>query len=170
VASGGSVFKAVRGEYGCERLLAAGGGRSRKQAFATPRSRSPETERRCIGWSGLSPAEERLATADTPQVRCGTSSTAGCLRLEDVPGRRDCPGDDQQQLLERTTELLEKRVTKITSTAPTFAPALRGYRQAQAQAMPATAEGLWLAGRPAQCGAAAKRFAGVKGDWTTSAP
>jgi hypothetical protein len=72
---------------------------------------------------------------------------------------------DGQQLLARTTELLEKRLARVTQTAPTFSAALRGYRKAMADGDTATADGVmaWLSGQP-NVAATAKRFAGVKGD------
>ena len=58
--------------------------------------------------------------------------------------------DNQQALVKRTGELLEQRLTKVTSTAPMFSAALRGYREAQAAGDKPTAEGIlaWLAGQP----------------------
>ena len=73
--------------------------------------------------------------------------------------------DNQQALVTRTGELLEQRLAKVTSTAPMFSAALRGYREAQAQGDKPAAEGIlaWLAGQP-NVAAGAKRAAGVKGD------
>ncbi|MCP4784034.1 MAG: BREX system ATP-binding protein BrxD, partial [Fuerstiella sp.] len=74
-------------------------------------------------------------------------------------------GDDQEALVERTSDLLEQRLAKVTDSAPMFSAALRGYRQALASNDRATAEGIlgWLAGQP-NVAASAKRFCGVKGD------
>jgi len=68
-------------------------------------------------------------------------------------------------LLQRTNDLLEQRLARVTSVAPMFSAALRGYRRAQAEDDVATAEGImaWLAGQP-NVAAHAKRYAGVKGD------
>jgi hypothetical protein len=73
--------------------------------------------------------------------------------------------NEPQKLLERTTELLEQRLAKVTRTAPMFTAALRGYREAQAGGDRSGAEGIlaWLAGQP-NVAASSKRFAGVKGD------
>ncbi len=59
----------------------------------------------------------------------------------------------------------EQRLAKISSTAPTFSAALRGYRQAQAAGDGAIADGILalLAGQP-NVAAAAKRSCGAKGD------
>jgi hypothetical protein len=72
---------------------------------------------------------------------------------------------DTQALLQRTNDLLEQRLARVTSLAPMFSAALRGYRHAQAEGNVATAEGIlaWLAGQP-NVAAHAKRYAGVKGD------
>jgi len=52
VASGGSVFKAVRGQYGCGKTFFARwlADRTRKQGFATSEVQISETELRCTGW------------------------------------------------------------------------------------------------------------------------
>ena len=72
---------------------------------------------------------------------------------------------DQKALVSRTTELLEQRLAKVTTTAPMFSAALRGYRESQVAGDRPAADGVlaWLAGQP-NVAAAAKRFAGVKGD------
>lgn len=169
VASGGSVFKAVRGEYGCGKTFFARwlADRARKLGFATSEVQISETEtplhrletvyRRLM---------ERLSTADTAQGAMRNIVDGWFFALEeDVLAEGLATSEDQQKLLERTTQLLEQRLAKVTSTAPTFSAALRGYRQAQAAGDQATAEGIlaWLAGQP-NVAAAAKRFAGVKGD------
>jgi hypothetical protein len=60
---------------------------------------------------------------------------------------------------------MEKRLASVTRSAPMFAAALRGYRQAVAAGDTAVSDGIlaWLAGQP-NVGMAAKRAAGVKGD------
>ena len=169
VASGGSVFKAVRGEYGCGKTFFARwlADRARKLGFATAEVQISETEtplhrletvyRRLM---------ERLSTSDTPQAAWRNIVDGWFYALEEDALAEGTIGEnDQQGLLQRTTELLEQRLAKITDTAPTFSAALRGYRQAQAAGERATAEGIlaWLAGQP-NVAAAAKRFSGVKGD------
>lgn len=169
VAAGGSVFKAVRGEYGCgktffTRWLAD---RARKSGFATAEVQVSETEtplhrletvyRRLM---------ERLSTADTPQGAWRNIVDGWFFALEeDILAEGTLPADDQQALIERTSELVEQRLAKISDTAPTFSAALRGYRQAQANQDRATADGIlaWIAGQP-NVAASAKRISGVKGD------
>lgn len=167
VSAGGSVFKAVRGEYGCgktffSRWLAD---RARKLGFATSEAQISETEtplhrletvyRRLM---------ERLSTTDTPQAALRNIIDGWFYTLEeDVLA--EGVGNDPKKLLQRTSELLEQRLARINSTAPTFSAALRGYREAAATDDASAAEGImaWLAGQP-NVAAAAKRSAGVKGD------
>ena len=169
VASGGSVFKAVRGEYGCGKTFFARwlADRARKMGFSTAEVQVSETEtplhrletvyRRLM---------ERLATADTAQGAWRNIVDGWFYALEeDVLAEGTVDENDQQALVERTNELLEQRLAKVTDTAPTFSAALRGYRQAQVAGDRATAEAIlaWLAGQP-NVAAAAKRYCGVKGD------
>lgn len=169
VAGGGGVFKAVRGEYGCGKTFFARwlADRARKLGFATAEVQVSETEtplhrletvyRRLM---------ERLSTADTPQGAWRNVVDGWFYALEeDVLAEGAIDGDDQEALLLRTNELLEQRLAKVSESAPTFSAALRGYRQALAAGDRATAEAIlaWLAGQP-NVAAAAKRFAGVKGD------
>ena len=169
VAAGGSVFKAVRGDYGCGKTFFARwlADRARKLGFATSEVQVSETEtplhrletvyRRLM---------ERLSTADTPQGALRNVVDGWFYALEeDVLAEGAIRAADQRALVTRTAELLEQRLAKVTSTAPTFSAALRGYREAQARNDKAASEGIlaWLSGQP-NVAAAAKRSAGVKGD------
>ena len=169
VSAGGSKFKAIRGEYGCGKTFFARwlADRARKLGFATSEVQISETEtplhrlqtvyRRLI---------ERLATADTPQGALRNIVDGWFFTLEeDVLAEGTIDPGDENILLAKTNELLEQRLAKVSSTAPTFSAALRGYRQALAEGNQAIADGIlaWLAGQP-NVAAAAKRFAGVKGD------
>jgi hypothetical protein len=169
VMSGGSVFKAVRGEYGCGKTFFARwlADRARKLGFATSEVQVSETEtplhrletvyRRLM---------ERLSTADTPQGALRNIVDGWFYALEeDVLAEGTVSSSDQKALVSRTTELLEQRLAKVTTTAPMFSAALRGYRESQVAGDRPAADGVlaWLAGQP-NVAAAAKRFAGVKGD------
>jgi len=140
VSSGGSVFKAVRGEYGCGKTFFARwlGDRARKMGFAT--------------------SEVQISETETPLHRLFTLE-------EDVLAEGTIDPGDEHALLSRTNELLEQRLAMVNSTAPMFGAALRGYRRANAEGDHAAAEGIlgWLSGQP-NVAASAKRFAGVKGD------
>jgi hypothetical protein len=169
VAAGGSVFKAVRGQYGCgktffSRWLAD---RARKLGFASAEVQISETEtplhrletvyRRLI---------ERLSTTDTPQGAWRNVVDGWFYALEeDVLAEGTVDQNDQQALVARTNELLEQRLAKVTTTAPMFSAALRGYRSAQVAGDRPISEAIiaWLAGQP-NVAAAAKRYCGVKGD------
>jgi hypothetical protein len=169
VRAGGSVFKAVRGEYGCGKTFFARwlADRARKMGFATSEVQISETEtplhRLETVYRRLT---ERLATADTPQGALRNIVDGWFFTLEeDVLAEGDIAAHDTQGLLQRTNDLLEQRLARVTSLAPMFSAALRGYRRAQAAGDVATAEGIiaWLAGQP-NVAARAKRYAGVKGD------
>lgn len=167
VGAGGSVFKAVRGEYGCGKTFFARwlADRARRLGFATSEAQVSETE------TPLNRLEtvyrrlmERLSTTDTPQGALRNIIDGWFYTLEeDVLA--EGVANDPQKLLQRTGELLEQRLVKVNSTAPMFSAALRGYREAEASGDQSAAEGImaWLAGQP-NVAAAAKRFAGVKGD------
>ncbi len=169
VKAGGSVFKAVRGEYGCGKTFFARwlAERGKKIGFAASEVQVSETEtplhrletvyRRLM---------EQLATADTPQGALRHVVDGWFYTLEeDVLAEGIVDPNDGSRLLARTNELLEQRLAKVTAKAPMFSAALRGYRAAQADGDMATADGIaaWLAGQP-NVAAGAKRAAGVKGD------
>lgn len=169
VAAGGSVFKAVRGEYGCGKTFFARwlADRARKLGFATSEVQVSETEtplhrletvyRRLM---------ERISTADSPQGALRNIVDGWFYALEeDVLAEGTVSATDQKSLVARTTELLEQRLIKVSSTAPMFSAALRGYRESQVAGDRPAADGVlaWLSGQP-NVAAAAKRFAGVKGD------
>jgi hypothetical protein len=169
VSAGGSVFKAVRGEYGCGKTFFARwlADRARKLGFATSEVQISETEtplhRLETVYRRLT---ERLATTDTPQGALRNIVDGWFFTLEeDVLAEGGIAASDAQQLLQRTNDLLEQRLARVTSLAPMFSAALRGYRHAQAEGNMATAESIlaWVAGQP-NVAAHAKRHAGVKGD------
>jgi len=169
VGSGGSKFKAIRGEYGCGKTFFARwlADRARKLGFATSEVQISETEtplhRLETVYRRLT---ERLATADTPQGALRNIIDGWFFTLEeDVLAEGVIDPNNEAKLLARTNDLLEQRLAKVTNTSPTFSTALRGYRQAHAQGQQAVADGIlaWLSGQP-NVAAAAKRFAGVKGD------
>jgi hypothetical protein len=169
VSAGGSVFKAVRGEYGCGKTFFARwlADRARKLGFATSEVQISETEtplhRLETVYRRLT---ERLATADMPQGALRNIVDGWFFTLEeDVIAEGLIAASDAQRLLQRTNDLLEQRLARVTNLAPMFSVALRGYRRAQAEGDMATAEGIiaWLAGQP-NVATHAKRYAGVKGD------
>lgn len=169
VSAGGSVFKAVRGDYGCGKTFFARWlcDRARKMGFATSEVQVSETEtplhRLETVYRRLT---ERLGTAGTPAGALRNLVDGWFFTLEeDVLAEGKIDENDEAALLARTSELLEQRLGKVSDTAPTFSAALRGYRKAQSEGDQATADGIlaWLSGQP-NVAAAAKRYAGVKGD------
>ena len=154
VTTGGAEFKAVRGEYGSGKTFFVRwlGERAKRANFAVTEIQISETEtplhrletvyRRLM---------ERLSTADTPQGALRNIIDGWFFALEeDALAEGQVNPNDQQALLTRTNELLEQRLAKVTSTAPTFSAALRGFREAQSTGDRAAAEGIlaWLAGQP----------------------
>ena len=169
VAAGSAKFKAVRGEYGSGKTFFARWlqERAKREGFAAAEVQISETEtplhRLETVYRRLT---ERLSTADTQ---------AGALRSildnwfyaleEDVLAEGRVAEGDAEALLARTADLMERRLASVARHAPAFAAALRAYRRAVAGHDRATAEALlaWVGGQP-NVGAAAKRYAGVKGD------
>lgn len=169
VRQGAGVFKAVRGEYGSGKTFFARfvQERAKRLGFATSEVQISETEtplhrletvyRRLM---------ERLSTADQHQGAFRSIIDGWFFALEeDVLRDGGVEASDTPALLERTTALMESRLALVSRTAPSFATALRGYREALAAGDTTGAESLlaWLAGQP-NVGAAAKRDAGLKGD------
>ena len=169
VATGASVFKAVRGEYGSgktffSRWLAE---RAKRRNLATTEVQVSETEtplhRLETVYRRLT---ERLATATFPPSALRPVVDAWFYALEeDVLAAGTMDGADAEALGREVETLLARRLAEVSRTAPTFAAALRGYRAALTRGDQATAEAVlaWLGGQP-NVGATARRAAGVRGD------
>ncbi len=167
VASGRGVFKAIRGDYGCgktffTRWLAD---RARTKGFVTSEVQISETE------TPLHKLEtvyrrlmERLATVDTPEGAL-RNLVDGWFHILEEDVLAEGGEFDEQQLIDRTTALLESRLAAVSTHAPMFSAAIRGYRQASLAGDRGTADGLlaWAAGQP-HVAATSKRLAGIKGD------
>jgi hypothetical protein len=169
VAGGGSVFKAVRGEYGAgktffTRWLAE---RAKRRGFAaaevqiseleTPLHRMETVYRRLV---------EHLSTEQFPPSALRPILDGWIFALEeDVLAGGKVAEDDTDGLDTAVGALLETRLAEISRSTPGFATALRGYRTATATGDHPTADGLaaWLGGQP-HVAASARRAAGVKGD------
>ncbi|MDD2808883.1 BREX system ATP-binding protein BrxD [Rhodoferax sp.] len=169
VSSGRGGFKAVRGEYGTGKTFFGRWlqERARAKGFATSEVQINETEtplhrletiyRRLV---------ERLGTADSSTGAFRGVIDGWFFALEqDVLADGTVDGNDAAALLERTTALMETKLTTISKTAPAFSAVLRTYRRALAGGDNQLAEGLisWLAGQP-NVAAGVKRAAGIKGD------
>ncbi|MBF0590316.1 MAG: BREX system ATP-binding protein BrxD, partial [Magnetococcales bacterium] len=161
--------KAVRGEYGSGKTFFARWlqEKAKKRGFATSEVQVSETEtplhrletvyRRLV---------ERLSTADTPKGALRQILDGWFFTLEeDVLAEGEIDEDNEERLLVKTNEMMEKRLWEITQSAPALAAALRAYRTALVAEDNATAEGLiaWISGQP-NVAATIKRQAGIKGD------
>ncbi|GGP13232.1 BREX system ATP-binding protein BrxD [Nonomuraea glycinis] len=167
-AQGGSVFKAVRGEYGAGKTFFARwlAERAKQHGLAVAEVQISETE------TPLHKLEtvyrrlcENLSTAEFSPSALRSIVDAWMFTLEEDSLAAGVPETDTAALEEAVAVLLEKRLAEVSRSAPTFAAALRGYRTAVAEGDAATAEGVlaWLGGQP-HVAASAKRAAGVRGD------
>ncbi|MEV6953319.1 BREX system ATP-binding protein BrxD [Streptomyces sp. NPDC051183] len=165
VASGSSVFKAVRGEYGSGKTFFTRwlGERAKRRGFALAEIQISETE------TPLHKLEtvyrrltERLATASFPPSALRPVVDAWFYTLEEDAL---ADGTDEEDLAPAVEKLLGARLTEVSRHAPSFATALRGYKSALANGDEATAAAVlaWLGGQP-HVAAAARRSAGVRGD------
>ncbi|MCB0902054.1 MAG: BREX system ATP-binding protein BrxD [Actinobacteria bacterium] len=168
VASGGSVFKAVRGEYGSgktffSRWLVE---RARQRGFASSEMQISETEtplhrletvyRRVV---------ENLTTAEYPASAFRDVIDGWLFTLEQDAIVAGADPDDEPALSAAVESLLNKRLALIARSTPAFATALRAYRQAMLAGEGAAADGIiaWLGGQP-NVAASVRRSAGVKGE------
>lgn len=169
ISTGGSVFKAIRGEYGSgktffTRWLAE---RAKRANLATAEVQISENE------TPLHKLEtvyrrltERLSTATFPPSALRAVVDGWFYALEeDVLAAAEVPPDDAEALDRAVGLLLDRRLADVSRSAPAFAAALRGYRAASLGGDPATADAVlaWLGGQP-HVAAAARRVAGVRGD------
>jgi len=168
-AQGGSIFKAVRGEYGCGKTFFARWVQesAKKKGFATAEVQISEAETPLHRLETVyRRAMEQLSTPD-----CFLGAFRSVLDgwfyglEEDVLAEGNIDPKDQKALAQRADDLMEQRLAEITRATPQFASALRAYRSSQRAGDHATAEGLagWLAGQP-HIAASVKRQAGIKGD------
>ncbi|MFI2184236.1 BREX system ATP-binding protein BrxD [Streptomyces sioyaensis] len=165
VASAGSVFKAVRGEYGSGKTFFTRwlGERAKRLGFAVAEIQVSETE------TPLHKLEtvyrrltERLTTASFPPSALRPIVDAWFYALEEDAL---AAGASEEELTDEVEKLLTARLAEVSRHAPSFATALRGYRAALTEGDEATAAAVlaWLGGQP-HVAAAARRSAGVRGD------
>ncbi|GLW09626.1 ATP-binding protein [Microtetraspora sp. NBRC 13810] len=165
VASGASVFKAVRGEYGSGKTFFTRwlGERAKRRNFATAEIQVSETEtplhRLETVYRRLT---ERLTTASFPPSALRPVVDAWFYALEEDAL---AAGAGEDELPAEVEKLLTARLIEVSRHAPSFATALRGYRSALAAGDETIAAAVlaWLGGQP-HVAAAARRFAGVRGD------
>lgn len=165
VASGGSVFKAVRGEYGSGKTFFTRwlGERAKRRNFAVCEIQVSETE------TPLHKLEtvyrrmtERLTTTSFPPSALRPVVDAWFYALEEDAL---ADGADEDELPAAVERLMTARLAEVSRHAPSFATALRGYRAALENGDDATAAAVlsWLGGQP-HVAASARRAAGVRGD------
>ncbi|MCY0943636.1 BREX system ATP-binding protein BrxD [Streptomyces antarcticus] len=165
VAAGGSVFKAVRGEYGSGKTFFTRwlGERAKRRTFAVAEVQVSETE------TPLHKLEtvyrrltERLTTPSFPPSALRPVADAWFYALEEDALADGASENELPQAVER---LLTARLAEVSRHAPAFATALRGYKQSLDAGDEATASAVmaWLGGQP-HVAAAARRSAGVRGD------
>lgn len=169
VQSGRGVLKAVRGEYGNGKTFFARWLQemAKRRGFASSEVQISETE---TPLHRLESVYRRLVeNISTTDMRFGAlrSIVDGWFYTleEEVLQRGESHIPDEETLLERTNNLMERRLEQVTRQAPAFAACLRGYRVALAAGDKEVAEGLlaWLSGLP-NVAARVKRKAGIKGD------
>lgn len=165
VAAGGSVFKAVRGEYGSGKTFFTRwlGERAKRRNFAVAEVQISETE------TPLHKLEtvyrrltERLGTSGFPPSALRPVVDAWFYALEE-DALDD--GANETELPAAVDRLLAARLAEVSRRAPAFATALRGYRQALQNGDETTAAAVmsWLGGQP-HVAPSARRAAGVRGD------
>ena len=165
VASGGSVFKAVRGEYGSGKTFFTRwlGERAKRRNFAVAEIQISENEtplhRLETVYRRLT---ERLTTSSFPPSALRPVVDAWFYALEEDAL---AAGVTEDELPGEVEKLLVARLAEVSRHAPSFATALRGYRAALADGDEATAAAVlaWLGGQP-HVAASARRSAGVRGD------
>lgn len=169
VKSGGSVFKAVRGEYGSGKTFFVRWiqERAKQRGFAAAEVQISESETPLYKLETLyRRSMERLSTGSRLSGAFREIIDAWFYTLEeDILASGKVDPQDEQVLMETTTELMEKRLSTVTRNSPAFAAALRGYRQALLENDIAASEGMisWLSGQP-HVTAQIKKPAGIKGE------
>lgn len=165
VASGASVFKAVRGEYGSGKTFFTRwlGEQAKRRNFAVAEIQVSETETPLHRLEAVyRRLTERLTTASFPASALRPVVDAWFYALEEDAL---AAGASDEDLTSAVEELLVQRLAEVSRQAPSFAAALRGYRSAQIEGNETNATAIltWLGGQP-HVAAAAKRAAGVRGD------
>lgn len=166
VRQGGAQFKAVRGEYGSgktffSRWLTE---RAKKKNFATAEIQISETETPLYKLEKVyRRITESLSTPGVSSGAFGDVVNGWFYVLGEDAKSAGAVGDSD--IAHRTDELLEKRLATVSKEAPSFAMALRAYRQMVTTGQVAEADALlaWLGGQP-NIAASARRAAGVRGE------
>lgn len=170
VASGGSAFKAIRGEYGAgktffTRFLAE---RALRRGFAAAEVQISETQTPLHRLETVyRRITESLRTASYPPsaFRPVLDSWLYTLESDAVAAEPGLTDADHAAVQGAAARLLERRLEAVSRQTPAFGQALRAYHSALSGQDPSTADALaaWLGGQP-NVAAAARRGAGIRGD------
>jgi P-loop Domain of unknown function (DUF2791) len=170
VASGGSAFKAIRGEYGAGKTFLTRflGERALRRGFAIAEVQISETETPLHRLETVyRRITEVLRTASMPAsaFRAVLDSWLFTLQSDAIAADSSLVHASESTVTSAVDQLLEGRLATVTAKTPAFAQALRAYRAAVVAGDAATADALagWLGGQP-HIAAAAKRAAGVRGE------
>lgn len=167
-AAGNSVFKALRGDFGCGKSFTARWFQQQamQRGFAvaevqisendTPLHRLETIYRRAM---------EHLRTSEWDVGAFRAVVSQWIMKLEEEVTRQLRDPDDLDALGRGVGDLMEARLAEVSAVQPQYAAVLRAYHAAQLRDDHAVAEGLiaWLMGQP-HVSADIKRKAGVKGD------
>lgn len=167
-ATGGAVFKALRGDFGCGKSFTARWYQQQAlvRGFAvaevqvsendTPLHRLETVYRR---------ATEGLRTAEWETGAFRAIISQWLMGLEEEVSRTLNNPDDLRALAAGVGDLLEARLKDVSAVQPQYAAVLRAYHAAEVAQEHALAEGLiaWLMGQP-NVSADIKRHAGIKGE------
>ncbi|OLL18354.1 MULTISPECIES: BREX system ATP-binding protein BrxD [unclassified Rhodococcus (in: high G+C Gram-positive bacteria)] len=165
VAAGGSMFKAVRGEYGSGKTFFARWMQQRamRRSLAVAEVQISELETPLHKLETVyRRTTESLRTAAFPPSAFRNVLDAWLFGVEEDAAA--AAGVDEATP-EQVDALLEQRLAAVATATPVYPMVLRAYRAALTHEDAATADALvaWLGGQP-HVGAAAKRAAGVRQD------
>jgi hypothetical protein len=168
VASGGAVFKAIRGDFGCGKSFTARWFQQQalNAGFAVAEVQISENDTPLHKLETIyRRAMEGLRTREWDSGAFRALLSEWLLSLEDEVIASGVGEDDPEALSRGVGKLLEGRLATVSAIQPQFAAALRACHEAQLGEDYATAEGLmgWLMAQP-NVGASVKRKAGLKGD------
>jgi hypothetical protein len=169
IANGGSVFKAVRGEYGSGKTFFSRWVQelAESKGFATSEVQISETETPLHKLETVyRRSMERLSIIGIPVGALRNIIDSWFFTLEeDILSDQSVDSRNETRLTDMTNQLMEHRLAPITRRAPAFSAILRRYREATLDGDFILAEGLmaWLSGQP-HVASGIKRKAGIKGE------
>ncbi|NDK90274.1 BREX system ATP-binding protein BrxD [Gordonia desulfuricans] len=165
VAAGGSVFKAVRGEYGSGKTFFARWAQQRamRQGFAVAEVQISELETPLHKLETVyRRTTESLRTSAFPPSAFRSVIDAWLFEIEEDASATAAGAEPTGA---EVGALLEQRLAAVATATPVYPMVLRAYRTAVEDGDAVTADALiaWLGGQP-HVAASAKRAAGVRHD------